>query len=115
MTVWPAQLPCPLLAGYQEGLANNTIRSEMDTGPAKVRRRTAANVRPLSFGMVLTKALLADLITFYNTTTFGGTLAFDLTDGRTAATLSCRFTAPPSFRPQGNGRYAASVSLEVLP
>lgn len=115
MTTWPATLPAPLLAGYQETLADNTLRSQMDKGPDKVRRHTTANVRPLSFSLVLTATQLSALIAFYNTTTLGGSLAFDFTDIRTSETLSCRFSTPPVFSPVGGGPYTVNISLEVLP
>lgn len=115
MTTWPATLPAPLLSGYQEGQANNLLRTEMEVGPAKVRRRTQANVRPISFSLILDDAELEDLLEFYNTMTQCGALPFDFTDVRTSDTLSCRFNSTLPFQPLGGGLYSVNISLEVLP
>lgn len=46
---WPAELPfLPLKDEYQEGMAMNTLRTQMEFGPAKVRRRTSANMSQLT-------------------------------------------------------------------
>ena len=43
MTAWPSSLPDHVLQqGHNESLANVTSRSQMDAGPAKVRRRFTA-------------------------------------------------------------------------
>ncbi len=45
MATWPATLPAPALSSLRETPPDNLIRTQMDKGPAKVRRRTTANVR----------------------------------------------------------------------
>jgi hypothetical protein len=114
MPSWPS-LPAPLANGVQESFADNLHRTPMDIGPAKVRRRTTANPRPLSFNMLLSKAQLSTLETFYNSTVSGGALAFDMTHPRTGATVSCRFLQPPAFSSVNGLYFTVSVSLEVLP
>ncbi len=47
MAVFP-DLGKPLAANYQETPPDNLVRTPMDVGPAKLRRRTTANVRQLS-------------------------------------------------------------------
>ena len=45
--IWPLTLPqLPLVSGYSESMPSNLIRSETDTGPAKVRRR--GNAKPVT-------------------------------------------------------------------
>ena len=40
---WPATLPQEILAeGYEEGLPDVLVRTKMDAGPDKVRRRATA-------------------------------------------------------------------------
>ena len=56
MTVWPSSLPAPLLSTFKETPPDNVIRTSMDVGVAKVRKRTSANVRPISFSLMLTPA-----------------------------------------------------------
>lgn len=116
MSSWPATIPQALFTdGYGEAPPNVTIRSQMDFGPDKVRRRATAGVRPVSGKMVMTSAQLADFKTFYNTTILGGSLRFDWVDpydGTTAVEM--RFSEPPSWT-AAEGNYEVSMKLEILP
>lgn len=42
MAAWPATLPRPLVTGYQLAPADPVIRSDMEVGAARARRRSAA-------------------------------------------------------------------------
>lgn len=113
MAVWPAQF-CPVINSLQETPPDNVIRSSMDKGPAKVRRRTTANVRPISFRMILSKADTEVLDDFYTTDTFSGADEFDFTHPRTGAAVKARFVQPPTYQNRST-MYEAQVSLEILP
>lgn len=116
MATWPATLPPPLADTLQETPPDNVIRTSMEKGPAKVRRRTTATVRPISFELVLDTTQLAALDTFYVTTTYSGADEFSYTHPRTGAAVSARFTAPPQYSDVNTGRhYNASIALEILP
>lgn len=41
MSTWPASLPLPLMAGYVVNPQSQTVRTEMETGTPRVRRRSA--------------------------------------------------------------------------
>lgn len=114
MPTWPAALPCPLAGTYNEAPPLNTIRSQMDVGPEKVRRRTTANTAPISYTMSLTPANVTVLLDFYNQDTVSGSLPFDYTHPRTGAAVQARFVNVPQIRNQGI-RYAGSVELEIMP
>jgi len=115
--VWPSTLPQDFLVdGYSEGIADVRLRSQMDVGPAKVRRRSSAGVRPLSGNMNLTGEQLSALETFINVTTQGGTLAFTFPDPRSDGDLLCRFSENmPTWTIVGPNIYSVSLQLEVLP
>jgi hypothetical protein len=87
----------------------------MEQGPAKVRRRFTAGVRNLGFELLLTVSELATLDTFFNTTTYGGSLSFDYTHPRTLASVTARFTSSPQYVAIDKDNYSVSVELEVLP
>lgn len=115
--VWPAELPQQLFVnGYSQSFAETTIKSEMDAGPAKVRRRFTAGIEPISGKMVMTAAQLTMLETFYNTTLLGGSLRFSWTKPP-AHTAACemRFTESPSWTAVEPEVYEVSLSLEILP
>jgi len=111
-----ADLPQKLfVAGYGQSFPAVTIKSNMDAGPAKVRRRFTAGVTPVSGTMILTAAQLVILDTFYNTTLLGGSLRFSWTKPP-AHTVACemRFTEVPNWT-KVEEEYEVSLSFEVLP
>lgn len=113
---WPSDLPDAVLEdGYAESMADNMIRSPMDVGPPKVRRRGTSAPRAIALRQLLTTAQVANLETFYYSTTSGGSLAFTWEHPRTGSSSSMRFTGPPAISPAGPGRWIASYGLEVLP
>jgi len=115
--VWPTELPQQLFVnGYSQSFAETTIKSDMDAGPAKVRRRFTAGIEPISGKMVMTAAQLTMLETFYNTTLLGGSLRFSWTKPP-AHTAACemRFTESPSWTAVEPEVYEVSLSLEILP
>lgn len=115
--VWPASLPQKLLVeGYSEGLADGRLISQMDAGPAKVRRRSSAMPRPLQGSMIMTSAQLATMRTFVNTTLIGGSLPFDFPDPATGATLLVRCAGSvPALTNLGGAYWNVSLDLEILP
>ncbi len=115
MATWPGSLPAlPLLRGWQETAPDTIIRSTVDNGPAKLRQRFTAGVRPFQFGLLLTAAQVATLDTFYVTTLAGGSLPFDWTNARTGGAVSYRFVSPPAYTSHDQF-YHAALSLEVMP
>lgn len=115
MALWPDTLPAPALSTLQESPPDNLIRTQMDKGPAKVRRRTTANVRPISFTLRLTPAQVETLDEFYVTTTYSGADEFTYIHPRTGATVNARFTEPPSYSENEGAIYNTSISLEIMP
>ncbi|MBU6475063.1 MAG: hypothetical protein KGL10_09665 [Alphaproteobacteria bacterium] len=116
MTAWPSTLPAaPLAKNFQEIAPATVIRTDMDTGPAKVRQRTTAGVGELQATYFLSAAQTETLDDFYATTLAGGALGFDYTHPRTGALLTCRFVSPPEYTAVNGAYYEAAVALEVLP
>lgn len=113
MADWPAQLK-PLIYTLQESPPNNVIASSMDRGPNKIRRRTTANIRPITFNSFMLKADVEIMDDFYVNETMSGSLTFNFTHPRTDVVHQARFTEPPSYKNKGKG-YDVSVSLELLP
>ena len=116
MPAWPATLPQQLLvSGYDESPPDLALRTAMSTGPAKLRRRSTADVRPIGGAMVMTTAQVATLETFYVTTLVSGTLSFTHDHPRTAVSSTFRFTAPPGYEALGAGEYHVTLGLEITP
>lgn len=116
MTDWPETLPQRFLRnGLSETLADNTIRSQVDRGPAKVRRRTIANVRQLSASMHMTHAQWTEFFSFYMNT-LKQTLPFNMPDPfDESATIAVRFVSVPRKTYFSPGAVRADFSLEIIP
>lgn len=118
--IWPATLPIrPLVDGYSDAAPNNVLRTSMDIGPAKTRRRSAAAPFPITASFNLTAAQAEALYIFANDTLKGGALRFEWQHPRTGATIECRIVPSDKelvkFTPNGPLRWTASMTLEVLP
>lgn len=111
---WPPMLPCPLMDGYSDGVQPNVIRSDMDVGPQKLRRRSTADTVNISFNLLLKSSDVSVLDAFYRVETKSGTLPFNFVHPRTKQTVECRFLSAPSYGSR-SGWYSANISLEVLP
>lgn len=95
MADWPASLPglrLPVDHQIQSGL----IRTKMDAGPDKVRRRSSATPENFSFPMRLKGSEYDTLQTFYNSTLGGGALSFNFDNPRTDTEETFRFLSPPN-------------------
>jgi len=97
--------------GYKESPPERVIRSKMDVGPDKVRRRSSAAVRNLSVVLSLTDALLATFDAFYLA---NDAIAFTFPDPRTATNVQARFVSPPKYVYEET-IWNVSVELEILP
>lgn len=114
MSSWPSTLPTLQLSDYSETLADNVLRTQMEYGPNKLRRRTVSNVGQMAGSIIIGPSQRLDLITFYTTTVASGTLQWTMRHPVTGATISVRFTGPPQLSAVGN-KFRASITLEVLP
>lgn len=114
MAIFPVEF-CPLVNSVSESPPENVIRSSMDKGPAKVRRRTTANIRPIQFKLMLTPAQTAIMDDFYVNQTVSGADEFDFTHPRTKQPVKARFVSPPSYSERGGRLWEIGVSLEILP
>lgn len=119
MAVWPATLP-KFSIEITEDRQDGAIRTPMDTGPSKVRRRFSAVSRYMTTQLLLTAEQRATFDTFFADTLGEGSLSFDYADPKDGSTVQMRFTLPPRFNSGGGyggvvSVWIASLSLEILP
>jgi len=117
---WPSTLPqAPDADGYQEQAPDLTLRTSMDTGPAKVRRRGAARPWVMQVSFTLTAEQSETLRAFVYDTLSGGALRFTWVHPRMGAAIECRLRGTGenlyTLTPSGAAHWVASLSLEVLP
>lgn len=119
MATWPASLPNPSSDGYQVKPADQTVRTDMDSGTARQRRRTTARNDKVSASWFMTDTQLAAFRTwFYDTATgiSGGTGWFTVTLalGLTGLTsVDARFAGPYSVSHAGGLQWNVTAELEV--
>jgi len=118
--VWPAALPYTLTArGYSTARNHNVIRSPVDVGVPKQRRRFLHSTDRRAFRLRIKGEHLAAWNTWIDTTLAGGALAFDWPNPEdTDTTESVRIVMPRGGlrrRPtrDGDGRRAWYFDIEV--
>ena len=96
------------------------MRSQMDVGPAKVRRRFVAGVVTIPMQLKLIGTDLQTFLQFFYTTLAGGSLPFTWTNPRTGSACDFRFVGPPQYSPlspraSGTERWNVQFTLETMP
>lgn len=113
---WPASLPQYVQeGGYQETLQDQTVESNMETGPAKIRRRFTKSIRKFQISMLMTPAQATAFEAFWQDTVKGGSIPFDWVHPRTRAAATLRFRNPaPQFSTVGGTNVNVSFNLEII-
>jgi hypothetical protein len=117
---WPVDLPQALqVQGYQRKPQAAKVRTAMDSGPAKQRRRFTAKVRTVTGMITLTRAQLAIFWEFYDETLGDGTLRFNWVDPITGDPVEMRFGEDEPTEAPANGNepeyMTVSLPLEIMP
>lgn len=113
---WPISLQSKLNEdsfGLNPG--DTTIRSDMDVGPAKVRRRMTKATDTLTCSIDVTTGEYSTFMLFYDTTLNGGVNRFDFDHPITGVPTEFRFAGPPQIRSIGGGNFRVSMAWEILP
>jgi hypothetical protein len=116
MAEWPTSLPTPLLEGVSYSSQSNVIRTQMDAGVAKTRRRFTAVPEDVTFSLFLDRAQVQTLQDFV-AITLADVLPFNWLEFRKpdTTTVVYRFKSRPKFSPMGTGLYwRADIELELL-
>lgn len=113
---WPVSLPQYInVSGFGESIGETVIRTEVDVGPVKKRRRFTRSVDRLSCSIDITKDQRADFLVFYKTTTDAGVLRFEMNHPITGVLTEFTFAGPPNFRAIGGLYFQAIFELEEMP
>lgn len=115
--VWPTTLPIivyPAPGDYQRAPQNQALRTPMDAGLAKMRRRYSAKSSLISFKLELTSTQVGELEYFYYTV-LQVVNQFDWIDHFTKGVATYRFIAPPTYSSLAMDYWSCSLSLELTP
>jgi len=116
MAFWPPELPQSLdLTSYRESAPDIALRTQMDQGPAKIRRRFTAAPTPISGSLTVTKAQRQILLDFFETTVRGGADTFDWLHPVLRTGVVMRFVNPPQIAALSGEHFRAQLSLEIMP
>lgn len=115
MSTWPASLPqAPKLDNYKEVPADTVLRTQMDVGPEKTRRRTIAGEDEIRVVYEMDTTQLAAFETFRETTISGGSEVFELPHPRTGATINVRMENV-EYSPMGPLYWNVAFTIKVQP
>lgn len=116
-TDWPASVPFFIAFGglSRTGPQDAVIRTAMDHGPDKTRRRFTAAPRGYSgTSPFWTKAQLATFETYFETDLMMGALSFSAIDPMDCTVKTFRFVGGYTVVPVGR-KFRVSAGLEILP
>ena len=81
MLTWPSDLPQHVRqSGFSDTLPDGVLRTKMEAGPGKARRRFSAAARPLACSLLLDRQQLARFDRFVQEETKNGSLPFLMFD-----------------------------------
>lgn len=114
---WPWSLPVPQVGGYQLAPGDQIIRSDMEVGAVRARRRTAARNDQVTVQWMFNDAEFAAFRTWFDSDISGGAAWFSglsLAVGGGLTTPDCRFVGPFTAVPlSGTLLWQVSAKLEV--
>jgi len=125
MVDWPTTLP-GFLSGIGDKKGKTKARSEVDVGPAIMRRRYTAAVRAVNLPMIMTNEERTIFEAFYSDDLEEGTLTFTWIDPLTMTAVNMRFRSDEGPDWNGQGGYdddpdadvrtwQATFEMEILP
>jgi hypothetical protein len=115
-TPWPVELQQLVNEdSFSFDPGDTTIRTDMDYGPVKVRRRHTRSVDTFSVTINCDMDQVEDLLYFYQTTLNGGVDRFEFDHPIFGTTREFRFIGPPSYKPLGGINFIASMKWELMP
>ena len=113
---WPISLQDKLNEdAFGLDIGETVLRSDMDVGPAKVRRRMTKSVDTLTCSIDVTTSEYSTFLYFFDTTLNGGVNQFTFDHPITGAPTDFRFGGPPQIRSIGGGNFRVTMRWEQLP
>lgn len=120
MSTWPDYMPSPVYDAIRISAPTGAvIRTDMDAGPAKQRKRFSAAPRPVSLVFEpLSSVQLSAFEDFLETDLSLGAIEFTMAHPITEEVRAFRFVAneePWAMLPVGKDAYRLTVNLELMP
>ena len=119
MATWPSTLPAPMAQGYSVEPVDPVVRTDMEVGAVRARRRTAARQDKVTAAWAFSDAELETFRDWFDddaTGAAGGSAWFyiDLRIGKGGSTTEeARFASAPKIAHVSGDRWQVSATLEV--
>lgn len=115
MAYWPPQLPKPKLDGYSLALQPAFVRSDMDAGPARQRRRFTQAPTDITMELVLDQSQMAIFEAWYEHRIDSGAAWFDapMLNGQGVTTIEARFIEPWQSQPVSGTHHRVACKWET--
>lgn len=119
MAIWPTTLPRPSASGYAVKPIDQSIRTDMEVGAARSRRRTTARNDKVSASWTMTDAQLAIFRTWFDDAAAGAAggsawFTVSLPIGTTGlVSVTARFTRAPEIAHIAGLNWSVTAELEV--
>lgn len=112
---WPSDLPAPEIDGYGIQPQAAIIRTDMDQGPARQRRRFRSAPTHYPVKWFMTEPQLSTLESWFHHVIEDGAAWFDISlrNGQGLQSVEARFIAPWQATMMGGPHYEVSATLEV--
>jgi len=112
---WPAYLQDFLNAAFSNDIGETVLRTEMDIGPAKLRRRFTHSIDTYGTEITIYQDTMTLFKTFFNTDLNGGVTPFYFEDPTSGNLETFRFVGTPRISPNGTaGWYNISMTWEKI-
>jgi len=102
-----------MINGLSAKRNTSVVRTQMDAGPNKTRRRYTASTKIIKGKLFLDESQRFELERFYQTVLADGVLRFNFTDPQTLETAEFRFTEDYTEN-SVDGKFEISMSLEKM-
>ena len=113
---WPSTLPSYVLQqGYGEDLPDQVLRTPMEGGTMKSRRRFSARFDQIDIRLIMSAAQVATFETFYFTTLDGGVVVFDWTHPRKQVAATMQIISKVKISPADGDNYYVNFKVEIKP
>jgi len=117
---WPASLPQDAFVSLNVKKQDGRIRTQMDAGPPKMRRKYTAVREIVNHSMIMDGADKKTLDNFWENNLNGGVERFDWSDPTTDNTVEFRFVEPYGAKLLSGGdsdsrQWEISMTLEIMP
>ena len=117
MASWPSDLPQEFEQdGFRAAGRENVLRSQVDAGPNKTRRRFTSAPYPIRGSMTMTGPQLDQFRDFLENEIADGAISFSFPKPRDPATVvTVKFNTTPQWAAARGDNFLVSLDLSVMP